>query len=410
MKLAHFADTHVGFRAYDKLTPDGTNRREADVADTFTRLVDAVIAVRPDVVVIAGDLFHDPRPSNNAVLCAFSNLSRLALALPESPIVLAAGNHDLAKLRGGGDILDLLTSIGIYVAGRSSQRFLFPRLGLSVLAVPDAPGLARPELARDPRAERNVLVLHGEVHGVTQGGADRRASLVDVSPEELGADAWHYCAFGHYHIYEQLGPNAAYSGSIDYTSSNIWPEAQTPKGFIVRDLDSGKQAFHAVEPSRRVIDLPMISAHELTSPEIDSALRTALESIEGGMDGAIVRLVVEGVSRDVGRALDGKALREFKRRCVHLNLDLRRPDVITVHGEHGQRIETVRKRRPSLTEMFIATISDAERFPLLADVDRGELAALGAKYLDQAGDVAPSELASTDLTKQLTDSLHRGAA
>lgn len=419
MRLLHAADLHLGFRACTRLAPNGLNQRELDVARTFTTMIDRMIALEPDVVVIAGDVFHVVRASNHAITAAYAGFARLVAALPQTIVVMVAGNHDIGKASDLGCILPLFAHLGVHVVERNAMRLRFPDRELSILGVPDAPAITRPSLRPDRTFRRNVLVLHGEAAGVTQGGADRRASLTEISPEELAAPDWDYVALGHYHQYEHVAPNVVYSGSIDFTSSNIWGEIATPKGFVERDLDTGAETFHALPPSRRVIDLPTIAAHELTAPEIDGAIRAALESVDGGMDDAIVRLVVEGVSRDIGRALDGKAMREYKRRCLHLNLDVRRPDVIALESEHGERVETVRKRRPSLTEMLLNTISDAERFPLLADVDRGALAALGAKYLDQAGDAIPSDLGPTEstesteptkLTKQLTESLQRGAA
>jgi exonuclease SbcD len=403
MRLVHCADLHLGFRAYARLASSGLNQREVDVSATFGRLIDQTIALAPDVVVIAGDVFHSARPSNFAITTAFAGFSRLVQALPRTIVVIAAGNHDLGKTADAGSILSLFEHLGIQVAERESLRLRFPDRDLSILAVPDAPGLGRPSLRPDPASRFNVLVLHGEAAGVQQTGADRRASLTNISPAELGADAWQYVALGHYHQFEHVAPNVAYSGSIDFTSSNIWGEIGAPKGLVERDLETGAETFHEITPSRRVIDLPRLSAETMTTPEIDAAVRDALEGIAGGPDDAIVRLVVEGVTRDVHRAL--APLRDLKRRCLHLNLDVRRPSETRAHGEPRPR-----KRFPSLAELVVEAFSNPERYPLLADVDRGELTALATKYLEQAGESVPNDLASTDLTEALTKSLERGAA
>ena len=55
MRLVHLADLHLGYRQYQRLTPQGINQREADVATAFKRAVDKVVgdlrAVRaPDKV------------------------------------------------------------------------------------------------------------------------------------------------------------------------------------------------------------------------------------------------------------------------------------------------------------------------------------------------------------------------
>ncbi|OYV64256.1 MAG: hypothetical protein B7Z72_13485, partial [Gemmatimonadetes bacterium 21-71-4] len=107
MRLVHVSDLHLGYRQYQRLTPIGANQREADVALTFRRVVDRVIAIRPDLIVIGGDVFHTVRPPNPAILHAFQQFNRLADGLPGVPIVIVAGNHDLPRASETGCILRL---------------------------------------------------------------------------------------------------------------------------------------------------------------------------------------------------------------------------------------------------------------------------------------------------------------
>ena len=59
MILAHLADLHLGFRAYERAV-GGQNMREGDVADAFLRAVEEIVRVSPDVILIVGDLFDRP--------------------------------------------------------------------------------------------------------------------------------------------------------------------------------------------------------------------------------------------------------------------------------------------------------------------------------------------------------------
>ena len=145
MKLAHIADSHLGIRQYHRQTPTGINQREADVANAFRGVIDDVIAQRPDVVIIAGDLFHSVRPTNAAIVFAFRQFQRLRDALgPEVPIIIVAGNHDTPRSSETGSILRLFEELGISVAIDEARRFDFPALDLSVLAVPH-PALLDPD-------------------------------------------------------------------------------------------------------------------------------------------------------------------------------------------------------------------------------------------------------------------------
>ena len=67
------------------------------MAQSFTRAVDKVIGLAPEVVLIGGDVFHQVRPTNTAILHAYLQFARLRAALPTSEIVLVAGNHDTPR-------------------------------------------------------------------------------------------------------------------------------------------------------------------------------------------------------------------------------------------------------------------------------------------------------------------------
>ncbi|HYS70260.1 MAG TPA: metallophosphoesterase, partial [Gemmatimonadaceae bacterium] len=56
MRLVHLADIHLGFRQYQRQTPAGLNQREADVAASMRNVIDKVIELKPDLVLIAGDV------------------------------------------------------------------------------------------------------------------------------------------------------------------------------------------------------------------------------------------------------------------------------------------------------------------------------------------------------------------
>jgi exonuclease SbcD len=293
---------------------------------------------------------------------------------------MIAGNHDLPRASDGGCILRLFSSLGVHVVDNEPRRLTFEDRGLAILAVPDSPG-ARPALIPDPAFQYNVLVLHGEVEGMLPPhvvAADR--SGIAISREDLGISQWSYIALGHYHVYREIAPNAYYSGSLDYTSANAWGELTEErtsgirgKGFIERNLATGEHRFHALAPSRPLIDLRSISARGMSVAELDAAVRDACEGCEGGIDEKIVRLVIRDVPRHIAREIDQKALREYRRRALHFHLDTRRPEIFRVHG-HGAP-----GRRPSLKDVVQEKLQSR---PLESDIPRDQLVALGVRYLD----------------------------
>ena len=389
MRLVHFSDLHLGYRQYQRLTPAGINQREADVAASFRRVVDRTIELAPELVLIAGDVFHTVRPTNHSILYAFRQLSRLIQALPDTLIVMVAGNHDTPRSTETGCILRLFTQLGIVVVDDGPQHLTFPERELAILAVPDVPG-TRPALRPEPGARYNVLLLHGEVEGMLPAHATTvdRAAL-EISREELGAERWDYVALGHYHVYREIAPNAYYAGSIDYTSANAWGEryeervAKIPgKGIIEHDLATGAHKFHPVEPSRDLLDLIPISAAGMTAADVDASIRQAIDDVPDGIDDKIVRLVVRDLPRHVGRELDHKALREYQRRALHFQLDPRRPEATraSVSGSPG--------KRPSLAELVREKL---ESRVIDAEIDRATLVSLGVHYLAEAERIAASD-------------------
>jgi hypothetical protein len=387
VRLVHLADLHLGFRQYQRLTPAGVNQREADVARSFARAVDKTIALRPDLVVIAGDVFHTVRPSNPAILHAFRQFLRLRTALPDAPVVMVAGNHDAPKTSETGCILRLFTECGVTVTDGAAERHDFPALDLSVLAVPDVPGHRRPELAPDPARRHNVLLLHGEVadvFGSSRPAAERAA--VEIPRDELRAPEWDYIALGHYHVYREVEPNAYYSGSIDYTSFGAWvelrdeAEAGVPgKGIVERDLATGAHAFHPVGRSRDLVQLPTLRAAGMDAAQLDAAVRAAVEAVPGGIEDKIVRLVAEEVPRHVARDMDHKALREYRRRALHFQFEARRPEPARTAASGGPG------RRPSLADVVRDKLATR---PLPPGLERAAFVALGLDYLARADAMA----------------------
>jgi exonuclease SbcD len=384
MRLVHLSDLHLGYRQYQRLTPGGVNQREADVAATFRAAIDRVIELAPEVVILAGDIFHSVRPTNQAILHAFMQFSRLAQALPNSVIVLVAGNHDTPRTSETGGILQLFSQLGLHVVDRAAQRVSFFDGRLSILAVPDVYGIEVPKLSPDRDAQFNVLVLHGEIRGfVPENFSAANRAAVELSKEDLGVSHWDYVALGHYHVYRQVDSNAFYSGSIDYTSVNTWGERSEErdvglkgKGFIERDLVNGTHTFHDLAPSRGLFDLKRISAVGLTVAEIDEKIRTTIDAFRPGIDDKVVRLVITDIPRHVARELDHKAIREYKRRALNFHLDLRRPEATrtSVSGSPGGH-------RPSLNEIVREKLMGR---PLDADIDRDALVTRAMGYLDEA--------------------------
>ena len=391
MRLVHISDLHLGFRQYYRLTNSSLNQREADVAKAFRVAIDRIIALKPDLILLAGDIFHTVRPMNPAIIYAFNQLNRLRQALPDAIVVMIAGNHDRPRATETGCILQLFSILGVHVVDDEPRRLSFPENDLSILAVPDRPG-DYPALIPEPGVRHNVLVLHGEVEGMlppSPARADRAAMAIPLAA--IRPHEWSYVALGHYHVHREMGPNTYYSGSTDYTSTNTWSElfeerelGLPGKGFIEFDLERGVHTFHPIDLPRTFVDLPAIPARGMSATELDVAIRDRVDRCKGGIEDKVVRLVVRDIPRHIARELDQRALRDYKRRALFFHLDTRRPDAMraSASGAPG--------RRPTLRETVESYLGKRSLTP---GVDRDALVRLGTHYLEQA-DAAASVAAA----------------
>lgn len=385
MKLVHLSDLHLGYRQYQRQTSTGINQREADVAASFQRAIDKVVELRPDLILLGGDIFHTVRPTNPAILHAFTQFARLVNALPDAMVVMIAGNHDTARTAETGCILNLFKPLGIHVVESNAQRIISADGRLAILAVPDMP-MGIPALVPEPSAEFNVLLLHGEVEGILPAHLrySERAA-VEIPRSEVADKGWNYAALGHYHVYQQVGPNAYYSGSIDYTSFDVWgeireermsgiyKEGEGGKGIIEHDLVTGKHTFHHCPVSREFVDLPPLDADKMSSQDIDLAIRERVERLPAGIENKVVRLIVRNVPRHIVRELDHKAIREYKRTALHFNLDTRKPELKPRSSGGGVPV-----RRPSLTDIVKDKLNSRV---LVEPIDREKFVDLGLGYL-----------------------------
>lgn len=320
LRVCHLADVHLGYRRYNKLAKSGVNQREVDVNLAFQEAISRIISLKPDLVIIAGDLFHSVRPSNAIVTFCFRQLRKLARE-SRAPVVIVGGNHEAPKRIDTGSVLQLFCEIeGVYVADGNREVFTFPEKSVAVTCLPHSAvmGLADLRLRADDRFAHNILVAHAQVNErwVSDfGGAE--VELKALVPHE-----WDYIALGHVHVQRVVGLNAVYSGSLEHTSANIWAEAKELKGFLEVSLPTGKRVFHPLSSPREVVVIEPIDALGLEPSALMEQIINRAEAVPGGLDGKIVRLTISNLTREVYKNLDHKALRALRAQALNLTLDI----------------------------------------------------------------------------------------
>ena len=191
-----------------------------------------------------------------------------------------------------------------------------------------------------------------------------------------------------------MGPNAWYSGALDYVTTNPWAELQAEttqgrpgvKAWLLVTLKPGEPPQVALQPvplARQVIELPAINATGLTAEQVNAQLAA---HATGEMDGQIVRQRVHEIAREVSQGIDYRWVRRMKSAALQYQLTLSR-------AQETRALDNVvfdGGRRRTLAEIVADKLMT---MPLPPDIDRERLVALGAHYLHEAerADATPAE-------------------
>ncbi len=315
MRLLHVADTHLGYSEYGKIDPrTGLNQREQDFYEAWRRVVEAALALAPDVVVHAGDLFHTSRPTNRAIRVALEGLQRLVAAGLE--IVMVSGNHSTPRIAATGSIFETIALFPSVHAAYSARYERFTVRDVDFHCIPHCALSEELEAAfaavsfREG-ARRNVLVVHGAwVGGETYSmGEFNEQRIPDV--EVVRGLRFDYIALGHYHRRISPKPHACYSGATERTSLNEW---NNDPGVLLVDLDSGERQVIPVA-ARPMCKFPPVDCRGLTAQEIYDRLGALSAEVP---EGAIVGVTLNHLRHETLVQLDVRKIEGLFPQAFHL--------------------------------------------------------------------------------------------
>ena len=310
MIVAHLSDLHLGFRAYGRIER-GADMRERDVAAVFERAIHEVIRLRPDVAVVAGDVFDRPNPPAGAVVALARGLESMRTALPDTPVLMVAGPRDTPRRPADPGALAVLDTFpNVEAATGLTRSILIERLDLHACLVPHRAVTRRPPALPDPdpRMTWNLLVLHAET---SKRGDD--GLLIDPSE-------WDYVALGGEHRRRKVADRVHYAGSLERVALDPWPEAADEKGFLTVDLKSGRVSFHTI-PGRPVVALAPVKVGPADADRVRRRVREVMSEVPGGIADKIVRLRLQGATPNDLLALQGEPLRALRSEALHLAVE-----------------------------------------------------------------------------------------
>lgn len=364
MRLIHFADNHLGA---------GVDRREQDILDGFAEAVDRIIALRPDLVINSGDMFHLVRPSNRVIAFASQQLLRLGREAG-IPTVVISGNHDAPKQKQIEPVLSIFKEYeNIHVICRSRyERITIGDCSISAIPHCLTVDILKEELEKirpDPNAKYNILVLHGVAGGIKEFQmADLAEQKIDSSYFRRGFD---YVALGHYHNFTRVEPMVYYCGSTERLSQ---AEANHPKGFIEVDFEKAEEEdkvrFHEIK-SRVMLDLPTIESKGKSAEQIMAELEQKVK--EKSPDDKIIRVRLTDISEETYRSLPFDRIAELKKEAFSLDIRFEKEE----KQEEALYADINLGRLDRAFEKFL----DSKN---IKSEDRDELKKIGLDYLRKA--------------------------
>lgn len=311
VRLLHVADVHLGapLRGFGR----EAEARRAETLDAFRALPSLALEREVDAVLIAGDLFDGPRPSEATAIAVQETVRRLTEQ--ELPVFAVPGNHDARALNPDLYPRTLRAAVVFTepafgppqrVPVGDTELFVY---GCAYDAAEEPDPLAT--FAREPGEGVHVVLLHGSVPGAPHW---ERGSSLPISWEALEGLGVDYVGLGDLHRFqgpdELRGAPACYPGSfaaVDVTEDGL-------RGPVVAEVAPGAgPRIERVSSGVREVGAP----RPLDVSRCGSDLEVA-DRISEGVGPEIPNVVLEGEPTFPLDADAIAAILEERHNAVHL--------------------------------------------------------------------------------------------
>ena len=253
MKIVHCSDLHLGKRLSG--TKDYVTKRYMDFFNAFATFVDKVEKIKPDVCLIAGDIF-DKKEINPDILSKTEYLFKRLKDNVKKDIIAIEGNHDNSRILEESWLEYLqeqnILKVFYYNKDFEEKNYLkiddinFYPVGYPCFMIDEA--LTKLSEKLNPQ-EKNIVIVHTGI----SGGTNTLPGLVSTSILDLFKDKAIYIAGGHIHsftTYPKEKPYFFVSGSLEF--SNVQNEKSDKKGFILFDTNTLNYEFIELEHRKRI--------------------------------------------------------------------------------------------------------------------------------------------------------------
>lgn len=317
IRIAHFSDTHLGYRSGAQTEPvSGRNQRTVDVDLAFTHVIDDILAQNVDAVIHGGDVFHHARPTWQSLRHFIRQMRRFEDA--GLPVLVIGGNHDTPRIRTGGSaysVLELALPGITFACDYEDVMFdnPFPSLDVCVQAIPHG-ALTNPDppLSMPPTdGKHNIMVIHGVAPGVLPEGLQAEPGEQDIPAHLLESAGYNYIALGHIHQAQQVTSTAWYSGSTERFG---WGDETAKPGYSIVEFTDPAQPATVTRrdiDTRPMIRLKPVYGNNRAGQDIAHSILEMLESL--GSPEAMTRVDLREVDRPTRREVHNILRREAAR-------------------------------------------------------------------------------------------------
>ncbi|MGX4599819.1 exonuclease SbcCD subunit D [Faecalimicrobium sp. JNUCC 81] len=300
MKLFHLGDLHIG------KVVNGFSMIE-DQEFVLKQVKDKIKEYKPDVLILAGDIYDRSVPPAKAI-SLFNEFLRDVLLELKTPILAIAGNHDGADLIGFGK--EIFEKTGLYIEGNFRRDikkislkdehghvnfYLVPFADYAVVrdeldnkdikSLNDAMKAIIHDIDKEINInERNILITHAYVTGgENPETSDSEKMLVIGGKEYVESSLFNnfdYVALGHLHRCQGIGGNRIrYSGSLlKYSFS----EENYDKSITMIDIDKNKEIKCELLPLTPIRDMKTLEGN----------LEDLLENIDESIKNDYIRIIL----------------------------------------------------------------------------------------------------------------------
>ncbi len=253
MKIVHCSDLHLGKRFSGN--KDYVKKRYMDFFNAFATFIDKVEEIKPDVCLIAGDIF-DKKEINPDILSKTEYLFKRLRDNVKKDIIAIEGNHDNSRILEESwlEYLQEQNILKVFYYNKDFEEknhlkiddINFYPVGYPGFMIDEA--LTKLSEKLNPQ-EKNIVIVHTGISGST----NTLPGLVSTSILDLFRDKAIYIAGGHIHsftTYPKEKPYFFVSGSLEF--SNVQNEKSDKKGFILFDTNTLNYEFIELEHRKRI--------------------------------------------------------------------------------------------------------------------------------------------------------------